>query len=71
MGPEEARAYLGRIADGVELRGPMVLVRAVLEAEFVADGVAYRYIDGMSGFVEVEIATESLLGMLLPGLKEL
>ncbi len=71
MGPEEARDYLGRVADGVDLRGPMVLVRAVLGAEFAADGVAYRYIDGMSGSVEVEVATESLLGVLLPGLKEL
>jgi membrane fusion protein (multidrug efflux system) len=71
MGPEEARRYLGRIADGVDLRGPMVLVRAVLGAEFVADGVTYRYIDGMGAFVEVELATESLLDMLLPGLKEL
>jgi multidrug efflux pump subunit AcrA (membrane-fusion protein) len=71
MGPEEARDYLGRVADGVDLRGPMVLVRAVLGAEFVADGVAYHYIDGMSGSVEVEVATESLLDVLLPGLEEL
>jgi hypothetical protein len=71
MGPEEARDYLGRVADGVDLRGPMVLVRAVLGAEFVADGVAYKYIDGMSGSVDVEVATESLLDVLLPGLEEL
>ena len=67
MGPEEARRYLGRIAGDVQLRGPVVLVRADLGAEFVADRVRYRYIDGMSGTVEVKVATERVLDALLPG----
>jgi biotin carboxyl carrier protein len=40
MGPEEARRYLGRVAGDVELRGPVVLVRARLGRAFVADGGA-------------------------------
>jgi hypothetical protein len=71
MGPEEARRYLGRIADDVAVRGPVVLVRARLPAEFVADGVSYRYVDGMSGIVEVEIESERIVDALLPGLKRL
>jgi len=71
MGPEEARRYLGGIAGDVELRGPVVLVRARATSRFVADGSAYRYIDGMSGTVEVEIASQRMIDALVPGLKEL
>jgi membrane fusion protein (multidrug efflux system) len=71
MGPEEARRYLGRIADDVAVRGPVVIVRATLPADFVADGAAYRYVDGMSGVAEVEIDSERILEALLPGSKRL
>jgi len=71
MGPEEARRYLGRIADDVAMSGPVVMVRARLPAEFVADGVAYRYVDGMAGLVEVEIDSERIIEALLPGVDRL
>jgi len=71
MGPDEARSYLGRIAGDVDMRGPVVLVRARLTGEFVADGVTYRYIDGMSGTVDVQLASERLIDALVPGLRGL
>lgn len=71
LGPEEARRYLGPIADGVDLRGPVVLVRARLPATFDADGIAYRYVDGMTGQVEIELGTERIIHALLPGLRRL
>ncbi len=71
MGPEEARRYLGRIGEAVQFGGPVVLVRAVLPEEFVADGIRYRYVDGMTGGVEVEVETERVIDALIPGLKRL
>ncbi|MCA9676499.1 MAG: HlyD family secretion protein, partial [Myxococcales bacterium] len=71
LGPEEARRYLGRIGESVPLRGPVVLVRARLPDEFVADGVPYRYIDGMGGTVEIEVESERVIDALIPGLRRL
>lgn len=71
LGPEEARRYLGRIGDSVPLGGPVVLVRAQLPPEFEADGEVYRFVDGMTGTVEVEVDSERVIHALIPGLKRL
>lgn len=67
MGSEEARRYLGSVAAGAPLDGPVVLVRAQLPVGFRADGTEYRFVDGMTGVVEIEIGSERIIEALLPG----
>jgi membrane fusion protein (multidrug efflux system) len=73
VGPAEARRVLGsEVADGVELREPVVLVRASLrDREFVSHGRRFRYYDGLPARAQIAIRTESLLMRVLPMLKEL
>jgi multidrug resistance efflux pump len=68
MGADEARRYVGDLASGVELQGPVVMVRARAPGEFVAGGDTYRFVDGMSGTVEVEVGSERIIEALVPGL---
>ena len=73
IGPAETRRYLGReIADALSLSGPQVLVRARLPAStFRQDGQHFAYVDGMTARVEARLRAESVLVMLVPGLKAL
>jgi multidrug efflux pump subunit AcrA (membrane-fusion protein) len=73
VGPAETRRYLGReIADALRLDGPQVLVRAHLPAStFRRDGQRFTYVDGMTARAEARLRAESILVMLVPGLKAL
>lgn len=73
IGPDEAMRYLGAELEGaLELKGPIVLVRARLPSRtFVSAGRTYNYFDGMSAQVEARVRTESILLTVVPGLKEL
>lgn len=73
IGPAETRRYLGReIADALRFEGPQVLVRAHLPAStFRRDGRTFPYVDGMTARAEARLRAESLLVMLVPGLKAL
>ncbi|HEX8538236.1 MAG TPA: HlyD family efflux transporter periplasmic adaptor subunit [Cystobacter sp.] len=73
VGPAETRRYLGReIADALRLEGPQVLVRARLPAStFRRDGPLFNYVDGMTARAEARLHAESILVMLVPGLKVL
>ena len=70
VGPAEVRRFLGAdAADTVELRGPLVLVRARLAPRSVHAGEAARYFDGLPGHVDVRVRSESILGALVPALR--
>lgn len=71
VGPNEALRFLGKDQAGaLEIRGPVVMVEAVIEGhEFVADDGTYRFYDGMQGALEVEVDSRSLLESILPGRK--
>jgi len=73
VGPAEVRRYLGaNAADTVELKGPLVLVRARLEPRAMGDDdAANRYFDGLPGHVDVKVRAESILVSLIPALRAL
>lgn len=73
IGPAEARRYLGaQVADTLQLQGSLVVVRARLPSRnFVADGEAYDYHDGMLATAEVRTRSEPILFTLMPSLKKL
>jgi hypothetical protein len=73
ISPAEARRVLGaEVADGLAIAGPVVLVRGRLSsAEFVVDGRALAYHDGMQGLAEVRVDVESVAVALVPGLRRL
>lgn len=64
VGPAEVRRYLGaNAADTVDIRGPLVLVRAHLPRRD-------DYFDGLPGRVDVKVRSESILTSLIPALRE-
>jgi len=69
LAPAEAKRVLGaEFADGLQLTGPVVLVRGRLPtAEFEVDGRTFRYHDGMVGIAEVRVRTEPIVFTLIPG----
>lgn len=69
IAPREARRVLGaEVADGIEISGPVVIVRGRLSTpEFVVDGRVYRYHDGMLGTAEVRVRSEPIVFSLIPG----
>jgi membrane fusion protein (multidrug efflux system) len=71
IGPYEAKRFLGpQLADAVPINGPVVLVRARLpKPTFEADGVEYRYFDGMQAIAEVKVDSKSVLATIVPGLE--
>ncbi len=73
IGPAEAARFLGaRIADSLQLTGPVVLVRARLpRATFVVDDIEYGYHDGMQGRAEVRVRARTILETLIPALERL
>jgi len=73
IGPSETRRYLGReISDALKFDGPQVLVRARLPAStFRRGGQTFNYVDGMMARAEARLRAESILVMLVPGLKGL
>jgi multidrug efflux pump subunit AcrA (membrane-fusion protein) len=73
IGPSEVRRYLGReISDALTLGGPQVLVKASLPSRtFVRGGRTFSYFDGMVARAEARLQEESILVMLIPGLKGL
>jgi biotin carboxyl carrier protein len=71
IAPSEARRVLGaEVADGVQIGGPVVIVRGRLtSSEFVADDRVFHYHDGMRGTAEVRVASEPIVFALVPGLR--
>ncbi|HEY2749690.1 MAG TPA: HlyD family secretion protein, partial [Polyangia bacterium] len=70
VGPAEVRRFLGAdAADTVEVKGPLVLVRARLEPRLRQGGQASRYFDGLPGRVDVKVRSESILVGLVPALR--
>ena len=71
IGPSEVRRYLGvDSGDAVELSGPMVLVRARIEAPtFTIKGKTFNYYDGMLAQADARVHKERILVTLIPGLK--
>ena len=71
IGPTEVRRYLGAdTGDAVELEGPMVLVRARIDAPtFTLKGKTYNYFDGMLAQADARVRKERILVTLIPGLK--
>lgn len=69
VSPAEARRVVGaEVADSLELRGPVVIVRGRLpDTSFVIDGRTYSYHDGMYGAAEVRVRSEPIVYALLPG----
>ncbi len=69
IAPSEARRVLGaEVADGLELRGPVMLVRGKLSGtEFTVDGRTFQYHDGMLGIAEVRVRSEPIVFVLIPG----
>lgn len=70
VGPAEALRFLGKDQAGAfDVRGPVVMVEAVVDAaEFTADGDTYRLYDGMQGALEIEVDSRTLLESVLPGM---
>ncbi len=70
VGPSEALRFLGKDeASAMPIRGPVVMVEAVIEElEFEADGTRYRFYDGMQGALEIEVDSQTLLESVLPEL---
>jgi membrane fusion protein (multidrug efflux system) len=74
VGPHEAKRLLGpQLADTLPIgNGGVVMVRSrLLSPTFESDGNVYPYHDGMGGTVEIRLRDETILEMLVPGLKEL
>ncbi len=73
IAPGEALRILGPdVVGGMQLSGPVVLVRARIPGyQFEVDGETFRYHDGMQGLAEVEVREERILYALVPGLRRL
>jgi multidrug efflux pump subunit AcrA (membrane-fusion protein) len=73
MGPTELRRYLGPdISDAVKLEGPMIAVRAELDASaFTSEGRQFDYFDGMPASAWAPVRTEPIWWLLIPGWKGL
>lgn len=73
IGPAEVRRYLGPvISDALTLGGPQVLVKTRLPARsFVRGEQRLYYVDGMMARAEARLKEESILVVLIPGLKRL
>ncbi|MCY1077228.1 efflux RND transporter periplasmic adaptor subunit [Archangium lansingense] len=71
IGPTEVRRYLGTdTGDAVKLDGPMVLVRARIDAPtFKIKGKTYNYYDGMLAQADARVHKERIIVTLIPGLK--
>ncbi len=71
VGPAEARRFLGPgIGDGLEVAGPVVLLRAELSGTgFRAGDQTYAYYDGLAMRAEIRIRREPLLVALVPALR--
>ncbi|PRQ08586.1 HlyD family efflux transporter periplasmic adaptor subunit [Enhygromyxa salina] len=70
LGAREAQRHLGPGAAELDLRGPVVVVRAELEQPNLAvDGVALPLRDGMLGRAELRTHSEPLALALLPWLR--
>jgi len=73
VGPTEARRFLGPgIADGLNVAGPVVLLRAELPGTgFRIGEETYAYYDGLAIRAEVRTRREPLLVALVPALRRL
>lgn len=71
IGPAEIRRYLGpESADALELKGPMVVVKARAPAPtFTSQGRTFNYFDGMLARADARVRAERILVALVPGLK--
>lgn len=71
VGPAEVRRFLGpEIADAVELRGPMVLVKArIPSSTFTSKSRTFNYFDGMLARADARVRVERIIVALVPGLK--
>jgi multidrug efflux pump subunit AcrA (membrane-fusion protein) len=71
VGQAEVRRMLGLgAADTIPLRGPVVIVRATPPTDtFLANGQAYRYVDGMQATARARIRSDRLLNIVVPGVK--
>jgi membrane fusion protein (multidrug efflux system) len=73
IGPGEARRYLGPdVADGLDLREPVVLVRATMPSRhFDCDGEQYSYYDGLHANAQARVRSERVLVRAIPALRQL
>jgi membrane fusion protein (multidrug efflux system) len=73
VGPDAVRRYLGaEVGDAVRVDGPVVVMRASLPSRtFRSDGREHELFPGMQGVAEVPVRRESVLTLLLPGLRGL
>jgi membrane fusion protein (multidrug efflux system) len=73
IGPAEAKRFLGPdVADGIDLREPIVLVRATLPSRhFHCDGDEYSYYDGLHADAQARVRSERVLVRAIPALREL
>jgi membrane fusion protein (multidrug efflux system) len=73
IGPGEAKRFLGPdVADGIDLREPIVLVRATLPSRhFDCDGERYSYYDGLHANAQARVRSERVLVRAIPALREL
>jgi len=73
IGPAEAKRFLGPdVADSVDLREPVVLVRASLPSRhFTSDGDRFDYYDGLHGEAQARVRSQPLLLRVFPALREL
>jgi membrane fusion protein (multidrug efflux system) len=71
IGPSEARRFLGpEIGDAVDIEGPVVVVRCVLDEDRFKTGAnEYRVHDGMRATAEMEVRRERLIFRLVPALR--
>jgi membrane fusion protein (multidrug efflux system) len=73
IGPQEARRYVGdKIADALDLKGPVVIVRARLSSRsFESRDKTYAYHDGMTAKAEVSVRKRRVLVALVPALEKI
>ena len=73
IGPGEAKRFLGPdVADGLDLREPVVLVRATLPSrQFVSDGNRFNYYDGLHASAQARVRSERILVRAIPALRAL
>lgn len=73
VGPSEVQRHLGKeIADALDLRGPIELVRASLPAcTFTVDGQPFQFHHGMTGTASVRAHSERIIFALVPAARAL
>lgn len=72
VGPGAARRFVGgHLGDALSLSGGTVFVRARLPATFSAVGRSHEFFPGMQGVASVRLKRESLLAVLVPGVRYL